>query len=675
MLTSPLYLIGLVAVGIPIAIHLLQLRRYRKVYFSNVDMLQELQSENRRQNNLRRLLILAARILAVVFLVLAFCQPVIPNRHAQIRPGGTVVSVYIDNSFSMECGGMEGSLMESAKAKAREIVEAYRPDDQFQLITTDAAGSQFHWLSKEDFLNAVDQLQVTSASMPLSVIASRQQQFLHSAVAANRHAYVISDFQRSTSDLLGFPTDSTVSTTFIPLGGTQVDNLYLDSLVFDAPAYFPGATVRVGVSVTNHGGKSVEQLPLRLFVGGKQYALTSVDLPAHGSAQAQMSFTIPSAGTLQGYVETTDYPITFDDRLYFTLSVADQMPMLTISGNSVNPSLGRLFANDSLVRYHQTAFSQVDYSHLADNQFIILDELHAVSSGMGQTLQDFLTAGGSLLVVPPADAEVVSYNQFLASIHAPQLGTWSRKASRVAEVQLSHPLYRGVFQGQHDNMELPTVQGHYLLTQSSSTVAQPVITFADGLPYLVSLPVGQGTLYLVSAPLRSEYTDFVGQALFVPTIYNMALFSTLQLPPYAMLSSADPIPLAGTFDADAVMHLTNADGSYDIIPSIRRQGSGHCLVLHDQVAQAGNYMLSPLGQGISFNYSRQESQLDFFSRDELQRLVRQQSIPGCQVVPSAAKSMTDYVRLRHQGTPLWRLCLCLALLFLLVEIVLIRIKK
>ena len=47
MLTQPLFLIGLAAIAIPIAIHLLQLRRYRKVYFSNVDMLQELENENK----------------------------------------------------------------------------------------------------------------------------------------------------------------------------------------------------------------------------------------------------------------------------------------------------------------------------------------------------------------------------------------------------------------------------------------------------------------------------------------------------------------------------------------------------------------------------------------------------------------------------------------------------
>ena len=218
MLTQPLFLIGLAAIAIPIAIHLLQLRRYRKVYFSNVDMLQELENENRRQRNLRQLLILAARILAILFIVLAFCQPVIPHKDSRLQSGGTVVSVYVDNSYSMECGGMEGSLIETAKQKAREIAAAYDPSISFQLLTNNASGSQFRWLSREELLQAVDLVEAGAVTTPLSVTAAHQNQFLLSATAGNRHAYLISDFQRSTSDLSQLPADSAVLSTLIPLG-------------------------------------------------------------------------------------------------------------------------------------------------------------------------------------------------------------------------------------------------------------------------------------------------------------------------------------------------------------------------------------------------------------------------------------------------------------------------
>ena len=66
-LSSPLFLIGLVAVAIPVIVHLFNFRRYKKVYFSNVERLEQLQSETRKQSTLRQLLIMAARIMAIVY--------------------------------------------------------------------------------------------------------------------------------------------------------------------------------------------------------------------------------------------------------------------------------------------------------------------------------------------------------------------------------------------------------------------------------------------------------------------------------------------------------------------------------------------------------------------------------------------------------------------------------
>ncbi len=678
MLTAPLFLIGLVAVGIPIAIHLLQLRRYKKVYFSNVDMLEELQNENRKQHNLRRLLILLARILTIVFLVLAFCQPVVPNKESQLQAGGTVVSVYVDNSYSMESGGMEGSLIESAKKKAQEIVEAYKPDVQFQLLTNDAQGSQFRWLSREEFLSAVAELQVSAVSVPISSIALRQNEFLRSATAANRHAYIVSDCQRTTADIPNYPADSLVLTTFIPLGGTEVANLFIDSLSFNSPAYFRGATVRVEVSVTNDGDKAVERLPLRLFVNDRQRALTSLDVAAHSSAKATMTFAIEEDGVLQGYVETTDYPITFDDRLYFSLSVMRQVPMLVISGGGENPYLQKLFQGDSLVGYRQVPVSQVDYAHLADHRFIVLDELHSISSGLARTLQDFVSDGGSLLVVPGENVEVSSYNQLLASMQMPQLGDWVSRQTRAEQIQQDAALYQGVFQGEKEEMELPSVTGYYRMTSSSAAVAQSLIRLLDGSSFLIATPVGSGQCYMVSTPLRKEHTDFVQQALFVPTLYNMALFSTPLQQPYQLLTSTEPIPLVGSYDAEQVPHLRSADGSVDMIPNIRRMGALQFLVPHGELSAAGNYLLVDQDQaveGLSFNYSRQESDLSFYTPDEVKKLLADAGLDRCSVVPSAQKSMTDYIRQRSQGTPLWRWCLLLALLALLAEILLIRLPQ
>lgn len=668
--TAPLFLIGLVAVAVPIAIHLLQMRRYRRVYFSNVDALQELHNESRKRNRLRELLILAMRILAVLFLVLAFCRPVVPHKESQLNAGGTAVSVYIDNSYSMESGGMDGSLVESARQKAREIAAAYRPGDRYQLLTNEAEGGQFRWLSREEFLMAVDDFHPTAVTVQMSSLLRRQNDFLRSAQVANRHAYVISDFQRSTADIASLPSDSTVYTTFVPLEGSDVANIYIDSLAFDCPAYCRGATVTAEVTVCNGGDRAVESLPLRLFVGDRQRALASVDIAAHSHATVSLRFTLEEQGTLQGYVETTDYPVTFDDRLYFTLAVARQIPVLSIGGAGENPYLAKLFQNDSLVRYRATDVAHIDYTTLTEHSLIVLDRVGTVTSGLAQTLQTFVQEGGSLLVSPDERADRESYNRLLAALQAPRLGTWQQKESKAQEVNVQCALYRGVFDGHLDDMELPTVKGCYQLESDASTVREPVVTLVNGGDYLTLTRCGQGTVYLFASPMTKEYGDFVQQALFVPTVYNMALFSTPQQPPFHWLTDMTAVPLADRYEAEEAPHLRSADSSVDLIPDIRRMGGRYCMVPHGEIVSAGNYRLAD--EGLSFNYSRRESELTFYRPAEIEEMVGGQRQGSFSVVGKAQKSMTDYVRQRGQGTPLWRWCLALALAALLAETVLIR---
>ena len=107
LFSQPAFLWGLLAVAIPIVVHLFNFRRYRKVYFSNVERLKDLMTEQRRRDTVRQWLVLAMRVLAIVFLVLAFAQPVIQSSNDALRTGSTAVSLYVDNSFSMENANAE----------------------------------------------------------------------------------------------------------------------------------------------------------------------------------------------------------------------------------------------------------------------------------------------------------------------------------------------------------------------------------------------------------------------------------------------------------------------------------------------------------------------------------------------------------------------------------------
>src|SRR5450631_1628843 len=109
--TYPAFLFALSAIAIPIIIHLFNFRKFKTVYFSNVRFLKEVKEETQAKSKLKNLLVLIARILAIVFLVFAFAQPFIPSANKKVIVGDKTVSIFIDNSFSMDAVNKNGTLL------------------------------------------------------------------------------------------------------------------------------------------------------------------------------------------------------------------------------------------------------------------------------------------------------------------------------------------------------------------------------------------------------------------------------------------------------------------------------------------------------------------------------------------------------------------------------------
>src|SRR6185312_3714430 len=110
----PAFLFALFSLAIPVLIHLFNFRRYQKIYFSNVQFLKEVQEQQSSRRNLKELLILAARLLALFFLVLAFARPYISGQKNSKAGAQRVVSIFVDNSYSMQTLNREGSLLDEA---------------------------------------------------------------------------------------------------------------------------------------------------------------------------------------------------------------------------------------------------------------------------------------------------------------------------------------------------------------------------------------------------------------------------------------------------------------------------------------------------------------------------------------------------------------------------------
>jgi len=228
----PGFLFALFAISIPIIVHLFNFRRYKTVYFSNVRFLREVQEETSSRSKLKHWLVLASRILALSFLVFAFAQPYIPSKRNHVAAGRKFVSIYIDNSFSMNAVSGGRSLFDKAKLAAKEMAGSYSADDEFQLLTNDFQGRHQRLVGKEEFMGMVDELEISPAVRNLSEITRRQKDALSRENSSSQVIYLLSDFQKNMGAL---NIDSSVSYNLIPLAADAQENIYIDTCWFNEP--------------------------------------------------------------------------------------------------------------------------------------------------------------------------------------------------------------------------------------------------------------------------------------------------------------------------------------------------------------------------------------------------------------------------------------------------------
>ena len=129
---NPEILWALLLLIIPILIHLLQLRRFKKTAFTNVKMLQKVVSESRKSRSLKKWLLLATRLLLFAFLIMAFTQPYFAKSTAFVTKD-TVI--YLDNSFSMQAKKESVTLLESA---VQDLLKSAPNDKNIHLFTNNA---------------------------------------------------------------------------------------------------------------------------------------------------------------------------------------------------------------------------------------------------------------------------------------------------------------------------------------------------------------------------------------------------------------------------------------------------------------------------------------------------------------------------------------------------------
>ncbi len=682
---NPSFLYALSAVAIPILIHLFNFRRYKTVYFTNVRFLKEVQLETKSRSRLKHLLVLLSRILAISMLVLAFAQPCIPVDHKKIASGEQLVSIYLDNSFSMDAVSKSGRLLDEGKKTAAEVAAAYKPGDRFQLLTNDFEGRHQRLLSRDEFLQLLEEVKLSPDFKNLQQVFTRQADLLNSNGSRNKTAFVISDFQSALLNKGLIKNDTNISVNLVPLNAEDRSNLSMDSCWFVSPVRKQNQVEQLHIRIKNFSNKTYDNIPVKLVINNQERTPASFNLKANAQLDTVLSFTIREGGIQSGWVELSDYPVTFDDRLYFSYTVLKQIPILAINPAakdkpqaSVNPYLKSLFAKDSVVVFSNTEENKIDYSTLSGFRMIILNELKTVSSGLAQELNKFVQGGGNLIVFPSDEADINSYKEFLGGLNCNYYEGVDTSRTQVGSVNYTADIYREVFEKKTGNIDLPVVFRHFMLSHNSRSSEETLLKLRDGNSFLDRTVHGKGQIYLSAVPLNTGWSNFVKHALFVPTLYQAVLFSQPQYRLFYTIGNPEEIDVTANPAGDEIFKICSSDKKIEIIPEYKVLDSRTTLFIHDQIRDPGNYFLNldkETLRGISFNYNRNESDLSVYTADGLKKLIESKSLANFHVLDFKNQTIRAALSEIAEGKKLWKLCIILALVFLACEIALLRLLK
>lgn len=619
----PYFLFGLFGILIPIAIHFFNFHRYKKVYFSNVSILRDIEIRTRKQNNLYKLLLLLFRCLIVIFVVLMFAQPYVKNEEkALVQEGENVVVVFVDNSFSMQNASDKGIMLDKAKLKATEIVEAYSTTDKFCLLTMDLSGKEKHFTNKERFLQSLSEVEITSSSKMFSEVYHTAHKLANANNNDSKRCFFISDFQKGFIDEENLKEDS-VENVFVPLQTKSLSNVYIDSLWIDNKSIMSQTALNLKVRVKNSSEKEIEKLPLKLIVDGEQVAVASVDLQADESKIVDLNFTVSRNGILHSKLSLLDSPVVFDNDFYFTLLVKEKINVLALNQKNPNPYLQRLFDVDQQINLDNRGVANPDYNAFSNYSLIILNSLQEINEGLSSELKKFVDNSGSLLIVPTHEMEVENINTFLAQMSLPRYVQLHEKNLRVSTFDEENYLFRDVFSSVEENISLPNVKKYFSFDVNSATAKQSVMSFSNGDDFLIISPRPTSSVYMLSVGLDTNYTDFVNNSLFVPLMWNMCALSQINTNFYYTIGNKDLISFTSeqNLNADDLFYIKSKNDSTEFIPHFVKNQSNIALNLYNQVSKSGNYDIyqgDSLVSGFSLNYSNRESLLEFYSDKELE---------------------------------------------------------
>lgn len=550
---------------VPIAIHLINRRRHRRIPWAAMAFLLAAQRKSRRRIFLEQWLLLAARVAVIVLLGLAVARPLMTSGALTLTGATRSHHVFlVDNSLSMNAVDEErgSSRFEAARRAAVEVLNSLPPADGVSVVTlaepaTDVLGIAAY--DRRMIREVIESIRPTYRATDLAGALEHAKRILAGSPAAegNRAVYFITDFAvtdwtpgRSPGPAAGMVEDMarTATPILMPIGARHAANAAITSAAPQLPWVGVGLPTRLNVEVANFGPALLPPQRLNLYRGDQ--LLRGVQTPAiEGGRSATVSMSVEFASPGSYRIRTELEPagadaLASDNDRYLSLDVRRTIPALLVDGRpGINALAGqagyvatalapRLSPNEPTL-FQPKVITDLELSGevLEDYDLVILCNVPRMAPPQWRRLEAYVREGGGLVtclgdLVSADNYARHGYGDGGGVLPARPAETTSAGGADAAGVGLRldehvHPMV-SEFEAQPGSGLFRARTLRYVRVDATQPDAQVVLRYDNGEAALIAGRCGAGRTALWTSTANMDWTNLPAKGDFVPLMINLA---------------------------------------------------------------------------------------------------------------------------------------------------------
>lgn len=305
--------------------------------------------------------------------------------------------------------------------------------------------------------------------------------------------------------------------------------------------------------------------------------------------------------------------------------------------------------------------------------------MRTLTSGLISDLQNFVNSGASLLIIPDEKIDESKLNELLKNFSATSFTSTIISNTKIKNIDYQHEIFKNVFLKQEKQLQLPQINGMHKINNYNSSSMSVVLSDEMSNPILLAGNSQGGKLYLFTFPFKENNREFLSSSLFVSSflniIYNTDILSSLY---FNINNTQADLALKSQDVNSEAFRIFNKENKIDNYLNFINDGKKIIFNIPNDLSRSGFYEILNIENdtlsSLSLNYDRNESKLNYFGKKELQKYNEEYLSGRADIMTVENSLITQFEdKLFSDGEQIWEYFIYLAILFLIIEIVIIKL--